>query len=589
MPTFRITSPDGKTYDVTAPDGATQDEVLAYAQKNVPGADTKASAPAVKKPAAAPLSRTDRYLKGLRDPIDAGAQLLTNMLPEGIVKAGNRLNNFIADKTGLVGRLKEGGVADLVAGGSGVGGVDRMIRDAEAQYQARREASGESGFDGYRTLGNIINPANLAVASRLPAAASLAGRVGVGALGGGISGALTPVASGDFATEKAKQIGAGALVGGAIPGIASAAGRLVSPNASKNAGLQLLRKEGVNPTIGQALGGRANAAEEKLMSLPLVGDMVSKARGSANEQFQRATIKRALKPIGVDLPEGLVGRDAVQFTENTLRQQYDDVLTKIGAIPADAKFGNAIASLRNKVDRLGIPPDEKAKFHGALSDVLESFDENNVMTSEAFKTLESALGQDARKLAGSQSVYEGRIAPAVKQLQAELRDMLERQAGPLAGDLKAVNAGWANFKRVQNAASKLGADDGNFTPAQFQNAVRALDTSKDKAAFARGNALGQDLGDAGKSVLGNKTPNSGTTDRALLNLGLLGGTAAVSPAAAMGAVGGAALYLSPAQRALVAALASRPASAQQAAELLRKASPYALGASGQLSAGMLNQ
>lgn len=32
MPKFRITAPDGKTYEVTAPDGATQEEVLAYAQ-----------------------------------------------------------------------------------------------------------------------------------------------------------------------------------------------------------------------------------------------------------------------------------------------------------------------------------------------------------------------------------------------------------------------------------------------------------------------------------------------------------------------------------------------------------------------------
>ncbi|QGZ42720.1 hypothetical protein IP92_05747 [Pseudoduganella flava] len=541
------------------------------------------------RPAAAPLSRIDKVLKGVRDPIDAGAQLLTHILPEGVVNAGNRLNNYIADKTGLVARIPEGGVSDLVQGGSGVGGVDRMIADAEKAYQARRAAAGESGFDGYRTIGNMVSPANLAVASRLPAAATLAGRIGVGALGGGVSGALTPVAGGDFVDEKVKQIGAGALVGGAIPAITGGLARMVSPNASKNANLQLLRREGVQPTIGQALGGRANAVEEKLMSLPVVGDMVSKARGAANDQFQRAAINRALKPIGAELPEGMSGRDAVTFTENALKERYDDVLNKIGAIPADGKFTSNVAALRDKVNKMLIPADEKAKFQGALSDVLETFDEHGYMTSDAYKTLESALGADARKLAGSQSIYEGKLAPAVKQLQAELRDMLKRQAGEYADDLKASNTGWANFKRVQNAASKLGADDGNFTPAQFQNAVRALDKSKDKGAFARGSALGQDLGDAGKSVLGNKVPNSGTTDRALLNLGLLGGTAAVSPAAAMGALGGAAMYTSPAQRALVAAVSARPASAQQAAELLRKTAPYTLGASGQLGLGLLNQ
>ena len=34
MPTFEITSPDGRRFRVTAPDGATQDQVLAYVQQS---------------------------------------------------------------------------------------------------------------------------------------------------------------------------------------------------------------------------------------------------------------------------------------------------------------------------------------------------------------------------------------------------------------------------------------------------------------------------------------------------------------------------------------------------------------------------
>src|ERR1051325_11422951 len=34
MPTYRVTSPDGHTYEVTAPNGASQADVLAYAQAN---------------------------------------------------------------------------------------------------------------------------------------------------------------------------------------------------------------------------------------------------------------------------------------------------------------------------------------------------------------------------------------------------------------------------------------------------------------------------------------------------------------------------------------------------------------------------
>src|SRR3990172_7122995 len=46
MPKFRITGPDGQSYDVNAPDDATEDQVLAFAKKNF----KMASAPAKAKP-----------------------------------------------------------------------------------------------------------------------------------------------------------------------------------------------------------------------------------------------------------------------------------------------------------------------------------------------------------------------------------------------------------------------------------------------------------------------------------------------------------------------------------------------------------
>lgn len=46
MPKYRITGPDGGTYEVTAPEGATEQDVLTYAQQNYK--------PAAVKPAVAP-------------------------------------------------------------------------------------------------------------------------------------------------------------------------------------------------------------------------------------------------------------------------------------------------------------------------------------------------------------------------------------------------------------------------------------------------------------------------------------------------------------------------------------------------------
>ena len=512
----------------------------------------------------------ERFKQGVKDPFDAGAQLLTHILPDAIVNPVNKLNNYIADKTGLVAPVP-------------AGGVDQMINDQAKNYQA------PEGMDWARLGGNIASPANYAIAAKIPTSGSLGGRVLASSAGGAALGAVgQPVSEGkDFTQEKAKQIATSAIIGGALPMVTGGIARAIKPNASANPNVQLLRKEGVTPTIGQTLGGRWNALEEKAQSLPLMGDMISNARRSANSQFETAAFNRALTPIGQKLPEGLAGREALIHTENVLKNNYDDVLTKIGAIKPDSQFSSNINNLRAMVNKTLMPKAEKLKFESALRDVKQSIDNNGVITSDAFKALESSLGKDASKLGASTNIYEGKLAPAVKQIQAELREMLKRQAGSNADDLQNVNAAWANFKRVQNAGAKLGADDGMFTPSQYQNAVRALDKSKDKAAFARGGALGQDLGDAGRSVLGSKVPNSGTAERIFYGGGALA-SGALSPAIPASLVGGAALYTTPAQKLLNSlVLGGRGQTATKAAELVRNSSNYMLPAASAIGFGLL--
>jgi hypothetical protein len=429
--------------------------------------------------------------------------------------------------------------------------------------------------------GNIASPVNLAVASKIPAAGTMLSRVLGGAAGGSVMGALQPVSGGNFAQEKAKQMAIGGITGGIMPAITGAVARVVRPNAVDNANLQLLKSEGVTPTIGQALGGNANNVEQKMTSLPLVGDMISSARSKANDTFERAAYNRALKPIGAKLPEGLSGRDAIQYTEGALKQSYDDVLNKIGAIKPDNSFSMKLQSLTNMVQNLKAPQENKAAFFSALDYLAAAQDGNGVITSDAYEALESSLGSDARKLGASPNIWDNKVSGAVKQLQSELQSMLKRQAGGYADDLAKTNTAWANFKRVQRAGAAIGADEGSFTPAQLQNAVKAMDRSKDKAAFARGGALMQDLSDAGKSVLGSSVPDSGTAGRLLLNGGALA-SYFVDPTLASALVGGSALYTSPMQKLLVGAASSRPQLTQPLANAVRRSSPYLVPAVGGL-------
>lgn len=527
---------------------------LASAKPAGSGFDLSTAKPA--QPSAKPITTGEKFAKGLADPFDGGAQLLTQVLPKGVVAAGDRFNNWIADKTGLVARLPEGG-------------VDQQVREGEAAYQARRQAAGETGIDWTRMAGNVVNPANLAIAARLPAAASMAGAVGVGAAGGAGSAALTPVGSGDFWAEKGQQVGIGAFGGAVVPVATNALSRVISPAASTNPQIAALRAEGIRPTVGQTAGGALNRLEEKLTSVPVIGDAISAARRGAANDVNRAAFNRALAPINQALPDDLVGREAVEFTERAIGNGYEALLPRLIVRP-DQAFAGGVNSLRQAVNTGAIDPTAARAFNRILNNDVLSKMQGGALTGQTFKQIEGDLGQHISRLAQSTDADQRLVGDALQEVQAEMRRMLVRSNPNQAQELGALNTAWANFKRVQRAAAGVGAEDGMFSPAQLQSAVKALDRSKDKGQFARGNALMQDLSDPAKAILGSKVPDSGTPGRLAA-----GGLTFLDPTGiapwAMGA--GAAAYLRPSQNALTYLMTQRPQMAQPISNALQQSSP----------------
>lgn len=522
-----------------------------------------------------PLSRMAKLGQGLKDPVTGGAQLLYNLLPKQVTQTGDAVNNWIAEKTGLLAPMPQGGMNELV-------------QKEEQQYQAARKNAGETGFDGYRMTGNILNPANLAIASKIPMAAGLAGRVASSALGGAATSALNPVASGDYATEKMKQIGLGAAFGGAVPLATGALGRIVSPNASTSKQLALLKEEGVRPTIGQSLGGAANKAEEKMQMLPIFGDAISLARKRAETDLSRAAANRALKPLGQELPEGLVGNEATLHVRQTLGEAFDAVLPKM-AVQQDKAYQQSVAELKKAVTSGAINGNTKKSFDRFLSDEVNPlFQGQQSMSGETFKRLQSKVTEKIQQTSASTNADERVLNGAYKELGEQLNQLSVRTNPELAPALKAINTGYANFKRLQKASSSVAAEDGVFSPAMLQSAVRALDKSKDKGRFSEGGALMQDLSSAGKNLLGNKVADSGTAGRLALGGGALA-AGTLSPVIPLSLMGGAAMYTPAAQRLLSQVFTSRPDFAQPAAKMLRNSAPAFIPASAYFGSGLLSQ
>jgi hypothetical protein len=519
------------------------------------------------KPKGESMSSAEKFGAGLADSIHGGAQLLTKALPQSIVQAGDKLNNWIADKTGMVARLPEGG-------------VDQQVRQREADYQAKRTQAGESGFDGYRVMGNVLSPANLAIASGLPAAATLAGRVGMGAAGGAATSALNPVTEGDFLTEKSKQVGAGAAFGAAVPAVIGGVSRVVSPQASTNPNVQLLRKEGVTPTVGQSLGGRWNAAEEKLTSVPILGDSISNARGRALEQFNNAAINRSTAPIGQKVNGA--GQDAVREAGDAISKVYDQGKNMLGGFKIDQQASTELGTLRT-LAQTGLNGRERSVVEGYFKDYLQK----PALTAQSFKELDSKLAKDAARYSGSPDVYQQKVGDALAEVRRIVADNAKRANPQAAEVLKKADRAWANLVRVEGASKAGMNNNGMFTPGQLNMAVRQADTSVRDRATARGTALMQDLGNAGQRVLGNKVPNSFTTDRALLAGGSLG-SYMIDPTIPAGLLAAGAMYTRPMQALLSGAVAARPQGAQATAQALRQASPFLVPLGAQVGLGLLN-
>jgi hypothetical protein len=513
-------------------------------------------------------------MRGIKDPIDGGAQLLEKLLPQSVVDAGNSANNWIAKKTGLLPVLPEAGVSGL-------------IKQQEAAYQAKRSEAGESGIDGYRMMGNIASPANIAIAAKIPMAATLGGRLATGAAGGAASAALNPVVSDDYWTEKAKQVGIGAAGGAATPLLIGGAARIISPNASVNPQVQMLRAEGIKPTIGQTLGGLANKAEEKLQSIPLLGDSIQNARQASGAQLSKAAVNRALSPIGKELPDGVMGNEAILFARKELANAYDSVLPQIN-VQKDAAYQQSIAGLKKMVNGAAINPSAPKQFTRFVSQEVDPlFQGQQSINGETFKRLQSKVTEQIQRTKASTNADERLLGDAYKELGDQLNQLSTRSNPALANELKAINTGYANFKRVQKAASSVAAEDGLFTPAQLHNAVKAADRSKDKARFAEGGALMQDLSAAGKNVLSSKVPNSGTADRLILGGGALG-SYLIHPYIPLGLLAGAGAYSAPVQSLLSNSVASRPLLAQPAANMLRKSAPALVPSGAQGLLGFMN-
>lgn len=265
----------------------------------------------------------------------------------------------------------------------------------------RTEQIGRPNYEGWNVAGvagEIANPIGLGLTKIAPAAKSVADRIGQGAVFGGAYGATQPVASdktGDFASEKAQQIGTGVVLGGLIPGGIEASkfiGRTVGDiyevamaRMSEPARRRLAEKL-ANENMTQIVGAdnlqkvvaeverRVKEAPKIAGYKPTVGELVSdvpeaspllalqqgtgKTSGGISAQFgtrvkeQNEAIRNAIRAIG-GTPDEL--RAAEKVAKDAAKENYGPTMGRQFSLASDTQmFGDEIARARGVP--LNVPP-----------------------------------------------------------------------------------------------------------------------------------------------------------------------------------------------------------------------------------------
>jgi hypothetical protein len=469
-----------------------------------------------------------------------------------------------AANAGSAGYLDEitGGINSLAKGTPYV--QERDAADIAKQAQA-------AGNPGSAIVGNVIGGG---------AAMAGAGALGIGGVAARYLGAAAPIV-GDAAYGALYGSGEsnGNRLGGAVVGAAGGAvgSRLGSATAGmfgrglrgvQSEAVRYLDHAGIPMTGGQILGGVAKNVEDKLTSIPFVGEAIKNRRAEGYNAFNQAAFNQAGAPIGANV--GAIGDNGLAALDRATGQAYNRALGGVNVNGNDPAFigdmGNLVQQARNLPD----PMAGNAAFT-LRTRVGQGFDNAGNMTGNDFQQSVRGLRRDARAVAPLPYGHDfGQIAQGGENA---LEGLLQRQAPGALPQYRAANSAYrhqSTLDSVVNGAAKNQFDDaGNvvFTPAQLNAA------SVRNGGLFGGQRPFQELAQSGQQVLPSKVPDSGTAGRAALGLMAsgLGGSAAgaatgygVGDPSTGGDIGGglgiaaALLNSRSGQRALTAALLRRP-------------------------------
>jgi len=538
MATYNVTDPQGNKYTIQAPDDATPDQVQAYAQANYSHPAVQSGQGLVHPDPAAGSQATQGdafYGQGSTAPRSADETTFQKINDFGNDLGDSLVHNLAKPVVGaaqLVGHGLNAAANATLAPDNSVrqmlnnttANFDNNVQGNEQAYQAAVPTNTASVAGA--TLGNILPYAVGGEVTALPKAATLAGKIGTGAATGALAGAVQPLdnGAGNFGMQKAEQIGAGALTGGALPAAGAIPGALigkVSPEVQALA--QKAADYGIDlnaPQISKSVP--LKLANSTTAPIPFSGATaaIEKQQG----QFNNAVAQT------IGLPDGTtkITPDVFNQAKQVIGQGYDDLAAR-STLTIDPPTISKIQQILGEAHTDGDPDAARAISNITQEIIGKASQNNSQLSGPQFQSIDSRLGRlSANPQGGDKAHYAG-------QLQDALRESMESGMSP-ADQAKSADLR-SQWRNVLNLTPILTSGDGNVPPSRLLAAVANNKIGKTQLATGNRGDLGT-LAQIGKQFMTDPVPNSGTALRTagldtLKGLGALGaGTAAGVPASA---------------------------------------------------------
>jgi len=365
---------------------------------------------------------------------------------------------------------------------------------------------------------------------------------GVGAL----QGALQPTLQEE---NKAFNIAAGAGLGAAGLGIVNALGRVAQPvqnqigEIASNA-VDTLKKAGIPLDAAQATGSKMlERVKAALNDNPITAGAQHEFSGVQKQAYNKAIAKTMGEDASSITPE------VIQKTKDRLGKNYEDIASR-NSIHFDKELQNNLNTIRTEAEQTLVDPNQFKAVDRQLQNIIAKAEEQGGgLHGEQYQSIKKVLD----KLGKSKDTD---VAAYARDIKDALLDGLTRTTEQIGNKadvalLKATNKQYGNMKKIEDIALK--DPEGNVSPSLLYN---SLATKGKRWSFYQDDPQLAKLAAAGKIILPEKVPNSGTTSRLLAQAipAAVGGAAYGAyegdwGGAAKGAAGG---YLAPklAQKAL---------------------------------------